>query len=395
MVDDAIVVIENIVRFIELGDPPLEAALKGARQIGFTVVSISLSLVAVFIPILFMGGLIGRLFHEFAVTLSVAIAVSAVVSLTLTPMLCGRFLKARNIPTVRAAVFTRRWSVCSNGWFETYEHGLKWVMRHQKITLAITVLTPFVATVLMFKVLPSGFFPQQDTGLIFGFAEGGQDISFDLMSDKFQACGPTSSTADPAVDKIGGYLGGGADNNGFMFISLKPKPERKDSADEVINRLRPKLAGIPGITLYLQAAQDLRVGGRTGRNRSISTRWNPRAWNDLRYWTPRLLDKLRTMQGFTGREHRHADERLADERRHRPRRRRAPGHPAPGRGRHALQRVRTAAGVGHLHAAKPVPASSWRPHRLFRKKPVRWTRFTSPLRPANRCRSARLPITSR
>ena len=291
VVDDAIVVIENIVRFIEAGVPPFEAALKGARQIGFTVVSISLSLVAVFIPILFMGGLIGRLFHEFAVTLSAAIAVSAVVSLTLTPMLCGRFLRPEHPDRGGGRFYEAMERVF--GWLlETYEIGLKWVLRHQRITLAVAVGT-VVATVAMFKVLPSGFFPQQDTGLMVGFSEGGQDISFAAMSQKVQQVADILA-ADPAIGTLGGFIGGGADNTGFMFISLKPRGARKVSADEVINRLRPQLAKVPGINLYLQAAQDLRVGGRTGRSQYQYT-LESASLDDLRYWTPRLLDKLKSM----------------------------------------------------------------------------------------------------
>lgn len=294
VVDDAIVVIENIVRFIEVGDPPLVAAFKGARQIGFTVVSISISLVAVFIPILFMGGLIGRLFHEFAVTLSLAIFVSAVVSLTLTPMLCGRFLRPEHPDR-------------SGGWFyETmerfftwvlggYETGLKWVLRHQNFTLGVAVAT-LVATVLLYRQLPFGFFPQQDTGLLQGFSEGAQDISFAAMVQKQQQV-TDIVTSDPAVATMGGFLGGGSNNNGYVFISLKPKSERKETADQIINRLRPKLAKVVGITLYLQAAQDLRVGGRTGRSQYQYTLQSADL-AALQHWTPLLVDKLKTVKGL-------------------------------------------------------------------------------------------------
>ena len=261
VVDDAIVVIENIVRFIEAGDTPLEAALKGARQIGFTVVSISISLIAVFIPILFMGGLIGRLFHEFAVTLSTAIVVSAMVSLTLTPMLCARFLKAEH-PDRSGGWFYETMERFFDGLLHGYDRSLKWVLRHQGFTLLIALATPLV-TVWLFTQLPFGLFPQQDTGLLVGFSEGGQDISFDLMVKKHQQVSDIVA-ADPAVATIGGFVGGSANNNGFDFISLKPKSERPETADEVINRLRPKLAKVVGVSLYLQAAQDLRVGGPDG-----------------------------------------------------------------------------------------------------------------------------------
>ena len=294
VVDDAIVVIENIVRFIELGDTPLEAALKGARQIGFTVVSISISLIAVFIPLLFMGGLIGRLFHEFAVTLSTAILVSAVVSLTLTPMLCGRFLKPEH-PDRSGGWFYETMERFFDGMLHAYEQGLKWVLRHQHTTLGVAVLTLCI-TLGLFYVIPRGFFPQQDTGLLVGFSEGGQDISFDLMVKKQQEVGDIVA-ADPAVATIGGFVGGSANNNGFAFISLKPKSERAETADEVINRLRPKLAKVVGISLYLQAAQDLRVGGRTGRSQYQYTLQSADL-DELRHWTPLLVDKLRKVNGL-------------------------------------------------------------------------------------------------
>ena len=287
--DDAIVVIENIVRFIELGDRPLDAALKGARQIGFTVVSISLSLIAVFIPILFMGGLIGRIFHEFAVTLSVAILMSALISLTLTPMLCARFLKAEN-PDRSGGWFYETMERFFDAMLGGYERGLRWVLRHQPFTLLVTLLT-LVATVALYVSIPKGFFPQQDTGLMVGFSEGGQDISFALMVKKHKQVTDIVA-ADPAVASLGGFVGGSALNNGFMFIALKPKSERDASADEVIDRLRPQLAKIPGVNLWLQAAQDLRVGGRTGRSQYQYTLQSSDL-DDLRHWTPLLLEKLR------------------------------------------------------------------------------------------------------
>ena len=294
VVDDAIVVIENIVRFIEAGDSPFEAALKGARQIGFTVVSISISLIAVFIPILFMGGLIGRLFHEFAVTLSVAIVVSAVVSLTLTPMLCGRFLRPEH-PDRSGGWFYDTMEEFFQWMLDGYARALRWVLRHQWLVLGVAVLNVAV-TVWLPSRLPFGFFPQQDTGLMMGFSEGGQDISFEAMAAKHQRVSEIVQ-ADPAVATVGGYVGGGASNNGFMFISLKPKGQRKESADEVINRLRPKLARVVGISLYLQAAQDLRVGGRSGRSQYQYTLQSS-SLDDLRLWAPRLVEQLNKTPGL-------------------------------------------------------------------------------------------------
>ena len=292
VVDDAIVVIENIVRFIEAGDTVVEAALKGARQIGFTVVSITLSLVAVFIPILFMGGLIGRLFHEFAVTLTAAILVSGLVSLTLTPMLCGRFLKAEDPDRARGRFYEameRFFDALLGG----YERGLKWVLRHQWF-MGLVTLGTIAVTVWLFKEIPKGFFPQQDTGLMYGATDAAQDISFAEMAVKQQRAAAIV-LADPAVATVGSFMGtgaGGSLNNGRMFISLKPEGQRNATADEVIARLRPKLAHLVGIALYLQPAQDLRVGGRSGKAQYQYT-LESSSLAELDHWTPLLVDKLR------------------------------------------------------------------------------------------------------
>jgi hydrophobe/amphiphile efflux-1 (HAE1) family protein len=266
VVDDAIVVIENVHRLIEAGQPPAHAALEGARQIGFTVVSMSLSLIAVFIPLLFMGGLIGRLFHEFAVTVALAILVSGVISLTLTPMLCARFLR----PSADAPAqgpFSRACERAFQWLLITYEAGLRWVLRHQHLTLAVTVLTMF-ATAWLYSVVPKGFFPQQDTGVVMGTTEASQDISFAAMATLQQQVARVV-LADPAVATIGSFIGSGAGgstvNNGRMFITLKPLAERKVGADVVIARLRRHLAGIVGINLFLQPVQDIRVGGRLSK----------------------------------------------------------------------------------------------------------------------------------
>jgi multidrug efflux pump subunit AcrB len=269
VVDDAIVVIENIVRFIEKGEPPLQAALKGARQIGFTVISISLSLVAVFIPLLFMGGLIGRLFHEFAVTLSAAILVSGVVSLTLTPMLCGRFLKSEDRHR-RRGVIDRLSERGFDAMRKFYERTLKWVLEREYLMLFVTAAV-IVATIMLYFVVPKGFFPQQDTGQMIGTTEAGQDISFEVMREKQeQVVGIVM--ADPAAQAVGSFFGGGtgqALNNGRMFISLKPKgwakDERKDDIDTIMARLRHKLSTVTGANLFLQPSQDIRVGGRSSK----------------------------------------------------------------------------------------------------------------------------------
>ncbi len=286
LVDDAIVVIENIVRHIEEGDPPFEATLKGAKQIGFTVISISLSLVAVFIPILLMGGLIGRLFREFAITLSAAILVSAVVSLTLTPTLCGQFLRAGPKDEGHGSHFAK--------WLQDgYARALRWVLRHRFFTQMLTVAT-LVVSVWLYGITPKGFFPQQDTGMMFGTTEAAQDISFADMAKKQQQI-VEILLADPAIATVGSFVGSGgggnAQNNGRMFIALKP-PDQRVPVDQVIARLRAKTVKVPGIALFLQPVQDIRVGGRMTKSlyqytlRSVDL-------DELNTWAPRLLDELK------------------------------------------------------------------------------------------------------
>ena len=299
VVDDAIVVIENVYRYIEKGEHAMPAALKGAGQIGFTVISISISLVAVFIPLLFMGGLIGRLLHEFAVTLSLAILVSGVISLTLTPMMCSRFLKseAEYGPPGwfnRACERVFQWALTG------YEHGLKWVLRHQGFMLLVALAT-FAGTIALYVTVPKGFFPQQDTGVIMGGTDAGQDVSFATMA-KMQNQVARIVLADPAVDTIGSFVGGsgGAStvNNGRMFITLKPLSVRKVRADEIIARLRRKLAAVPGITLYLQAVQDIRVGGRLSKAQ-YQYSLQSTDLDALNYWAPRLVNGLRKSPQLT------------------------------------------------------------------------------------------------
>jgi len=286
LVDDAIVVIENIVRHIEQGKEPHEAALTGAKQSGFTVISISLSLVAVFIPILLMGGLIGRLFREFAVTLSASILVSAVVSLTLTPTLCGQFLRRRPKDSEHASSLSLK---LQHG----YARILRWVLRHRFFTQMLTVLI-LVATVWLYAVTPKGFFPQQDTGLMIGTTEAAQDVSFTDMAKKQQQIVKVL-LSDPGIATVGSFIGtgggGNAQNNGRLFIALKP-PNERPPVDAVIARLRAKTAKVPGISLILQPVQDIRVGGRFVKAlyqfalRDIDL-------DELNTWAPRLLERLK------------------------------------------------------------------------------------------------------
>ena len=304
VVDDAIVVLENITRYVEHGMDPVQAAFKGAKEIGFTVLSMSTSLVAVFIPLLMMGGIVGRLFREFAVTLSIAIAVSLLVSLTTTPTMCAKFLRPiREKRQNRVSRFSE-WT------FDTvltgYRHSLTWVLRYQPLTLVVTILVACLSIYLYIKV-PKGFFPQQDTGRVMGSVQAAQDISFQAMRDKMERF-VKIVMQDPAVSTVVGFAGGNtASNQGRMFIMLKPLAERGTcpprpfwkscptvTADQVINRLRPKLTVVPGATLYMQSAQDLTIGGRQG-NAQYQYTLQGESLNDLNTWSPRLLKKLRTL----------------------------------------------------------------------------------------------------
>jgi len=299
VVDDAIVMIENIVRHMENGEPPLRAALRGAGEIGFTVISLTMSLVAVFIPLLFMTGLVGRMFREFALTLTIAVVASAVISLTLTPMMCSRFLKPESAyktegPFYRACETVFNWLLAS------YEYCLKWVLRHQGFMLLVALAT-FIGTVVLYVKVPKGFFPQQDTGVMFGNTDAAQDVSFATMA-KMQDRVAKIVLADPAVDTIGSFVGGGGgastENNGRMFITLKPLSVRKDRADVVMGRLRRKLAAVPGITLYLQPVQDIRVGGRLSRAQ-YQYSLQSTDLDALNYWTPRLVNELHKSHELT------------------------------------------------------------------------------------------------
>ena len=292
VVDDAIVVIENITRYLEQGKTPLEAAIAGAQEIGFTVLSISLSLVAVFIPILLMGGIVGRLFREFAVTLSVAIGVSLLISLTTTPMMCARLLRPeREIQhgrVYRVSERAFRWIL------DEYEVTLSWVLEHQPLVMFVTIAT-IVFTAYLYVIVPKGFFPQQDTGRLMGAIQADQNTSFQAMSRRLMRFADTVGQ-DPAVDNVIAFTGGagGSANTGRIFVALKPLNERKLSADQIIGRLRGMLSHIPGATLYLQAVQDVRVGGRqTNAQYQYTLQSDDLA--SLLEWTPKVYSKLRTL----------------------------------------------------------------------------------------------------
>ena len=291
VVDDAIVVLENVTRYLEQGLPPVTATYRGAREIGFTVLSMSTSLVAVFIPILLMGGLVGRLFREFAVTLSVAIVVSLVVSLTTTPAMCAQLL--RSLKEEEHGRFYRATQKILDASLELYRFGLGWVLNHQLPMLIATVVTALVS-VYLYIVVPKGFFPQQDTSRITGSIQAAQDISFAAMSRKMNQF-VNIVLKDPDVQTIVGFAGGNtAINQGRMFIMLRPLGERKDSADRVIGRLRKTLAAVPGATLYMQSAQDLTIGGRQSQAQYQYT-LQGEDLDELNTWAPRLLRKLRTL----------------------------------------------------------------------------------------------------
>jgi len=284
VVDDAIVVIENITRYLEQGLSPLQAALRGASEIGFTVFSISLSLVAVFLPILLMGGIVGRLFREFAVTLSVAIAVSMVISLTTTPMMCALLLrpheKAKHGRLFQASERGFNWVL------KGYERSLSWVLRHQGLTLLITLAT-MATSVYLYVIVPKGFFPQQDTGRLTGSIVADQASSFQAMQKRLNRLAAIVQK-DPDIENVTAFTGG--NNSGRMFVSLKMK--RKLTADQIIARLRPKLSHEPGASLFLQPVQDLRVGGRPASAQYQYTLQGDDS-KELLQWAPRVLQSLR------------------------------------------------------------------------------------------------------
>jgi len=295
VVDDAIVMIENIARYIEEGEEPFEAALKGAKQIGFTIVSLTVSLIAVLIPLLFMTGVIGRLFREFAITLSVAIAVSALLSLTLTPMMCAHLLKPEPKAEERGALYR----MSERGFEATidfYNRTLTWVLKHQLATLLVTIGTVAFTAYLAF-IIPKGFFPQQDTGLLLGVSEASAEVSFPRMMDLQRRLAEVVMK-DEDVDTVASFIGSDGTNpttnSGRLSIALKPRKQRKSNADEIIARLTPKLAQVEGISVYLQSVQDLQIDSRTSRTQYQFTLEDADS-DELAMWAPKMLEKLRTL----------------------------------------------------------------------------------------------------
>jgi multidrug efflux pump len=292
VVDDAIVMIENISRYVEKGDPPFQAALKGAKQIGFTIVSLTVSLVAVLIPLLFMGGIIGRLFREFAVTLSIAIGVSAVLSLTLTAMMCAWLLRAHQEESAVARAFGRFFDRLLGG----YDRTLQWVLERQPLTLAVTVGT-VVLTVILAVLVPKGFFPQQDTGLIVGVSEAPPETSFASMMVRQRELAD-AIRADPDVESVASFIGADGTNptpnSGRLSISLKPHGQRKASASEIIERLKPRAADVPGVVLFLQSVQDLQIDTRVARTQFQYT-MEDADFDELGRWGPKLLERLQNL----------------------------------------------------------------------------------------------------
>ena len=353
VVDDAIVMIENIERYLEEGETPLEAALKGAGQIGFTIVSLTVSLIAVLIPLLFMGDIVGRLFREFAVTLAVTILVSAVVSLTLTPMMCAKLLK-RHDPQHQSR-FYKSTENFYNRVIEFYGRTLKFVLKHQTTTLLVTVGT-LVLTLFLYVVVPKGFFPVQDTGVILGISEGPQNVSFPALAKSQQALAQVI-LKDPDVESLSSFIGidgtNATPNSGRIQINLKSRDQRKTTATEIIRRLQPELAKVNDITLYMQPVQDLTVEDRVSRTQYQYSMEDADA-QELSLWAPKLVDELRKLPSMrdvaTDQQNGGLQSRTGDRSRHRV----ASGHSAAGHRRHAVRRLWTAPGLDHVYSVESV-----------------------------------------
>ena len=354
VVDDAIVMIENVARYIEAGDSPLAAALKGSEQIGFTILSLTVSLIAVLIPLLFMGDVVGRLFREFAVTLGVTILLSAVVSLTLTPMMCAKLLK--HVPEEKQGRFYLASQRVFDRTIEGYGKTLKWVLGHQTATLLIAVGT-LVFTIFLYIVVPKGFFPVQDTGVILGVSEAPQSISFTAMAKRQEALAGII-LKDPAVASLSSFIGvdgtNASLNTGRILINLKPLEERDANVTEVIRRLQPELARLEGITLFLQPVQDLSVEDRVSRTQYQYTLEDPDSGRAFPAG-PTAGRPAAHASRVARRQQRSAERGVARLAGDRPRHGLTAGHHAADDRRYALRRLRPAAGVHDLHAAQPVP----------------------------------------
>ncbi len=318
VVDDAIVMLENIVRHREMGEGMLEASLNGSREIGFTIVSMTLSLAAVFIPVLFMGGILGRLFREFAVSIGVAVLISGFISLTLTPMLCSRFLRHQENHH-QGWLYT--WSErIFDGMLRIYQVGLRWVLGHQRSAMIFSAVI-LVATIILFGKIPKGFIPSEDTGRIFGLTEAAEGISFDAMVQHQRAVAAVVRE-DPNVTSFmsaAGARGGTAAtiNSGTIMLRLKPRSERKHSADEIIQQLRTKLAQVTGIRVYLQNPPPIRIGGQLTKSQYQYTLQSPDP-TELYRLAPMLADKIRAIPGVHRRNHRSSDHQPTGQRGHRP-----------------------------------------------------------------------------
>ena len=331
VVDDAIVVLENITRYVENGLTPLEAAIKGANEVGFTVLSMSISLIAVFIPILLMGGIVGRLFREFAMTISISIMISLAVSLATTPMMCAVLL--RNDTGEEHGWFYRISERFFDAMLNAYRRTLMVALQHPASMMMIFAMV-LGLNFYLYGVIPKGFFPQQDTGRLVGSIQADQSISFQLMQQKLTQF-ITIIKNDPAVETAVGFTGGGQTNSGFVFVSLRPLNERQISADGIIARLRREMAVIPGATLFLQAVQDIRVGGRASNAQYQFTLQAP-TLEELNEWSPKIAAALQTRSEPHRRQQRPAKQGARVRSRHRPRRRRPIGDYGQPDRQHAL-----------------------------------------------------------
>ena len=381
VVDDAIVMIENMFRNMEAGMRPMRATLEGAKQIGFTVISISVSLVAAFIPLLFMNGVVGRLLREFSVTLVFAIVVSTVVSLTVTPMICAHFVKEP--PSPDATRFDRIVEAIMGWMVRGYMRTLTAVLHH-RLLMGVVMLATIAVTVNLYIKTPKGYFPQDDTGLVFGSTQAAADISYDAML-KLQRQALDIVLADPAVAAVGSSVGASgfnaSVNQGRMFISLKPLAERGGlTTQRVVDRLRRELARIEGISVFMTASQDIRVGARQGRAQYQLTFWSPE-FDTLYAWVPQNPGAADQGPGARRRDHGPRAGRPAGHHLDRPAGGVAARRAHPGHRQRAEQRLRAAADLDHLHAAQPVsnrargrpalPARSHRPVARFRARPGR------------------------